>query len=113
MSLQIHVTTYNRKVITGRCLQIIRGYAPGVPIHIHDDGSSEYDVGWLSQFTLDITQSKKLNIDKIMLNKFIEFKHSNYDFLYSCDNDILHDPAFLDVAMDLFEKYKLPLLLCL
>jgi hypothetical protein len=47
-----------------------------------------------------------------MLNKLLEFKHSNSSNLfYSCDNDILHDPVFVDKLLYFYNKYKFPVTL--
>lgn len=47
-----------------------------------------------------------------MLNKLLEFKNSNSSNLfYSCDNDILHDPDFINKLLYFYNKYKLPITL--
>jgi hypothetical protein len=46
-----------------------------------------------------------------MLNKLLLFKNSNYQYFYSYDNDIIHDPNFLRQAFYLYKKYETPLTL--
>lgn len=113
--VDLFVTTLNRKKITERCLQILDRHVDKkrADLNIHDDGSSEYDIEWLQTFSpIGITQSSSIGIDKIMLNRLAEFKTSDkYEYFYSCDNDVLHDPAFLDKAFEFYHKYNLPLTL--
>ncbi len=113
--VNIFVTTYNRKSITERCLQIIDRHVDKkrADVNIHDDGSSEYDITWLNTFSpTSITQSDHIGIDKIMLDNIASFCESSvYNYFYSCDNDILHDPSFLDEALRLYHTYSTPVTL--
>lgn len=109
------LTTYNRKSITKKCIDNlnkinIKKYGF---FHIHDDGSTEYDTEWLYKFKPNkVSKSENVGIDKIMLNKIALFKKDEgFDYFYSCDNDMIHDPDFIDKAIELYEKYKLPLTL--
>ena len=109
--LNILVTTFNRKEITSRCLSLLNQFAPDYHLTISDDGSDEYGVEWLKQFSPTVISTPRWGISKIRLNQLAEFKDSDYEFLYLCDNDILHDPNFLSKAFELYEKYKLPVTL--
>jgi len=113
--IELFITTFNRKGITQRCLELLEEFnvAKYADIHIHDDGSTEYNLEWLKQFSHSkITSSKKVGIDEIMLNKIVQFKRqSKYDFFYSYDNDILHDPTFFKKLEELYDRYRLPVTL--
>lgn len=112
--LDIFITTYNRKNITERCLKQIQEFklTDYGNVQVHDDGSSEYDHDWLYSFKPSkVTFSNHAGIDTIMLNKLVQFKNSNYEYFYSYDNDIIHDPDFLKQAFYLYKKYQLPLTL--
>jgi hypothetical protein len=113
--IELFITTFNRKRITQRCLELLEEFnvAKYADIHIHDDGSTEYNLEWLKQFSHSkITSSKKVGIDEIMLNKIVQFKRqSKYDFFYSYDNDILHDPTFFKKLEELYDRYRLPVTL--
>ena len=118
--LEIHVTTYNRKEITERCLTLLKQFSSNHDIHIHDDGSNEYNEEWLKGFANKVTVSNLkersygqmlVSIDQTMIKKIAEFRDSKYDFLYECDNDVLHDPLFLDKAFELYNEYGLPVTL--
>lgn len=112
--LDIFITTFNRKKITEKCLSQIEelklcNYAN---VHVHDDGSEQYNNEWIASFKPSkVTFSNKAGIDTIMLNKLILFKNSNYQYFYSYDNDIIHDPTFIKQAFYFYKKYDLPLTL--
>jgi hypothetical protein len=113
--IDLFVTTYNRKCITERCLQILDRHVDRkrVDLNIHDDGSSEYDEEWLKTFSPNsISFSNHIGIDRIMFSRIAQFcENDEYEYFYSCDNDILHDPAFLDKALELYHKYETPVTL--
>ena len=113
--IDFFLTTYNRKEITKRCIQNlnkikIKRYGS---FHIHDDCSDEYDFKWLNKFKPNkVSVSEHIGIDRIMLQRIAQFKRQDeFEYFYSLDNDMIHDPSFVTKALELYEKYKLPLTL--
>lgn len=111
MRLLIEVHTHNRKAITEIVLNQIKKYKGDADLRIVNDNSTEYDTDWLKQFSDDIVDHKEnQGISKLKYNTFKYFNDSDYTHLYMCDNDIFHDPKFVDVLKK-YHKNNLPMTL--
>lgn len=111
--IDFFITTFNRKSITEKTLNSIKnikGLDRRCDVHINDDSSDEYDTKWLESFGFigKVTYTHRVGIDKIMTEKLIDFKNSNYEYFYSTDNDMIHDPDSLNIMLDFYEKYHKP-----
>lgn len=111
MKILIEVQCFNRKAITNIVLNQIKSYKQDGDLRIINDHSTEYDNIWLSQFTQDVIQyDNKLNINKLKYRTFKNFLETDYTHLYMCDNDMYHDPKFMDVLKKYVDN-KLPITL--
>ncbi len=100
--LMIEVQCFNRKTITEITLEQLKQHKGESFLRIVNDYSTEYDNSWLEQFGDEVIQwEKKLNINRLKFRTFKHFMDTDMEWLYMCDNDILHDPDFLSV----FKKY--------
>lgn len=114
MKIRIDVPVYNRKQITELCLmQLNKTKGPDDQIFIYNDGSTEYDNEWLSQFGRVINytmpvQDRWRNIHKIRSLAYRDFVNSDFDFLYMTDNDAFHDSSWRSMLLYIFNKCNMP-----
>ena len=107
MKIQIHVPCFNRKAITAESLKTLRG-----AMSSHDelvcwnDGSTEYDFPWLHPFSDHVRNGPNVGVEKQRIMHLSEFWASDFDALYFTDNDCLHDPTSLAVAIRLQKEYQ-------
>jgi hypothetical protein len=111
MKILIEVQAYNRKPITEITLNQLSKHKDDCDLRIVNDYSSEYDNEWLKQFSDNvIIYEKKLNISKLKYRTFKSFLETDYTHLYMCDNDMYHDPNFVNVLKK-YAKNNLPITL--
>ncbi len=111
MKILIDVQVYNRKTITDICLAQLVKYKGDADLKIVNDYSTEYDNDWLKRFTDNVIMyEKKLTINKLKYRTFKSFLDTDYTHLYMCDNDIYHDPNFLNILKK-YQGNNLPLTL--
>jgi hypothetical protein len=97
MKVLIEVQCFNRKTITEKSLSQLKQYKKGADLLIVNDHSTEYDNEWLEQFADEVIQyPEKATINRLKYRTFKRFLDSDYDFLYMCDNDAMHDPDFMN-----------------
>lgn len=111
MKIRIDVPVYNRKKITELTLiQLNKTKAPQDEIFIYNDGSTEYDNAWLSQWgkVINYTMPKQdrwRNIHKIRSLAYRDFVKDNhkdqFDFLYLTDNDAFHDTNWRETLIQI------------
>ena len=111
MKILIEVQCFNRKPITEIVLKQLAEHKGDCDLKIVNDYSTEYDNEWLMQFSDDvISYEKKLNITKLKYRTFKSFLETDYTHLYMCDNDMYHDPNFVNVLKK-YAKNNLPMTL--
>ena len=115
MKIRIDVPCYNRKKITELSIsQLYKYKTKDCDIRIYNDNSDEYDNNWLEQwgdvvnYEMPKDQQRWKNIHTIRYNAYLDFMNENYDFLYMTDNDAFHDPTYIKVLLNLYNKTKLP-----
>jgi len=115
MKIRIDVPCYNRKNITELVLsQLYKHKHNNCDIRIYNDKSDEYDNSLLEQwgdvinYEMPKKQDRWKNIHTIRYNAYLDFLNEDYDFLYMTDNDAFHDPSYMNILLDLFNKTKLP-----
>lgn len=65
----------------------------------------------MKQFTSDVfSYEKKLNINRLKYRTFKNFLDTDYTHLYMCDNDIYHDPNFMNILKK-YHKNNIPITL--
>lgn len=120
--IRIDVPVFNRQKITELVLmQLFKTKAPNDEIYIYNDGSTEYDDAWLSQwgkvirYTMPLNQDRWRNIHTIRSRAFRDFVQNNYkpennfDFLYMTDNDAFHDPSWRSEFIKISEEANVAL----
>lgn len=113
MKTLIEIHCYNRKNISELALSQIKKYKGNATLRIINDYSTEYNNKWLENYADEVVQyEKKLNINRLKYRSFKSFYDSDYDFFYMCDNDMYHDPCFMDMLFKLYyQSNKLPVTL--
>jgi tetratricopeptide (TPR) repeat protein len=104
----IVVSAFNRKKITALSLKQTHRYMiPDCHLQVYNDQSTEYDSSFLSSYADDVIElPEKLGIDKLRWLQFRKFLDTDFDYLYLTDNDVIHDPHYLDILDTLYEKGK-------
>ena len=101
----VALSTYNRKVITELCLNNLKEILDdNVRLVIYDDASTTYDRKFLLNYTKDVLQFRVSGgIERSRARAFRDFVHIYKDFelLYITDNDVIHDPNFLNRIREL------------
>lgn len=107
-TILIAVTAFNRKKITALALNQMKRYKPTYcHLQVYNDHSSEYDNAFLANHADEVIQlPKKMGIDHLRWYQFRKFLETNYDFLYMTDNDVIHDPSYVDMLESLYVKGK-------
>jgi len=118
---------YNRKETVKHCVGATNRYKLGAKVYIHDDGSDEYDVEWLSQFGDRVfrhprseggrkgVKNIRSNITKSVLGEFepdifLEWIKQDYgtdgpEYLYHVDSDGYHAPHFFYRIHEIMNLY--------
>jgi superkiller protein 3 len=108
----IVVPVFNRKKITALSLGQTRRYkTPYCHVQAYNDHSSEYDNAFLSSYADEVIQlPDKMGIDKLRWYQFRKFLETDFDFLYMTDNDVIHDPHYVEMLETFYAKgrEKLP-----
>ena len=104
----IVVSAFNRKKITALSLKQTQRYkTPYCHLQVYNDHSTEYDSSFLSSYADEVIELPiKMGIDKLRWLQFRKFLDTDFDFLYLTDNDVIHDPHYLDMFDTLHEKGK-------
>lgn len=110
MKLLIAVPAYNRKAITGLCLENLEKYKGEAELWVYNDWSTEYGCEWLAQWadkviqlpasSLRVVKNEKnvkgMGVQHLRWHQFREFLDlDQFDYLYMTDADTLHDPGFV------------------
>lgn len=114
-SILIPVCVFNRKKITQLSLAQIKRYKTEYCyLQVYNDQSTEYDNYFLEQYADEVIQLPHRmgphNLRWCSFNKFLE---SDFDFMYMTDNDIIHDPEFINALEYLYEMGVGQLPVCL
>jgi tetratricopeptide (TPR) repeat protein len=104
----IVVTAFNRKKLTALALNQMRRYKTTYcHLQVYNDHSSEYDNTFLSDHADEVIQlPDKMGIDNLRWYQFRKFLETDFDFLYMTDNDVIHDPNYVDMLEELYVKGK-------
>ena len=104
----IIISAFNRKKITALSLRQTNRYKTHhCHVRVYNDHSSEYDNAFLKHYADEVIQlPNKMGIDKLRWYQFRKFLETDFDFLYLTDNDVIHDPYYLDMLDQLYEKGK-------
>lgn len=104
--IEVHVTTYNRKAVTQRCLERLVKLAGQGHLHLWDDWSTEYDLDWLRQFTPNVHRlGAKMNNARLKAFALDWFdKKSFLPYCYFTENDDFHAMGSFDIAMCLLNR---------
>jgi hypothetical protein len=108
--------TYNRRGTVKVCVGATNSHKLEAKLYIHDDGSDEYDVDWLSQFGDRVfrhprsrggkqgVKDLRSNIVKSIMGDYVpdtflpwlteDFGPQGPEYLYMVDSDGYHDPHF-------------------
>ena len=100
-------------------MQLHRTKAPGDQIYIYNDGSTEYDDAWLSQWGKVVNypmpkQDRWRNIHTIRSKAYRDFALHNhvpgnkFDGLYMTDNDAFHDTNWRSELVNIYNTFKSP-----
>ena len=113
MKVLIEVQCFNRKTITEKVLKQIKLYKGVADLHIVNDHSTEYDSEWLKQYADEVIEyEEKATINLLKYRSFKRFYESDYDYFYMCDNDVFHDPDFMNQLFKIYHQSdKLPVTL--
>lgn len=117
----IALSTYNRKKITTLCLENLKkivdkdGHSK---LAIYDDASTSYDEKFLKNYSDVVLRfSRNGGIERSRARSFRDFEYiyKEYDLFYMTDNDTIHDPDFLKILREIYDrsskdsKNKLPI----
>lgn len=110
MKIWITVSTFNRKKITEIVLKQLVEFKKDSFIHVSDDYSNEYSVEWLKSLNVDKVEQppEKYGIDKIRAWELKKFLETDFDLIYFTDNDAYHDPQYIEVLKDTYNRFKKP-----
>ena len=104
-NILIALATYNRKNLTKICLEnISKLLDKNSALIIYDDGSDEYNENFLRKFSSNVLRFRvKGGIERSRARCFRDFLyiHKKFDLLYITDNDVIHDPNFLNRIREL------------
>ena len=102
--IDIYVCTHNRKLQTEVSLRNLKETKCDNRLIVFDDCSSEYDKPFLLQWA-DVVERMNVNhgIEKLRVEQFKYFMHSDAAFMYLTDNDAYHDPEWISVMMELYQ----------
>ena len=104
-NILIALATYNRKNLTKICLEnISKILDKNSALIIYDDGSDEYNENFLKKFSSNVLRFRvKGGIERSRARCFRDFLyiHKKFDLLYITDNDVIHDPNFLNRIREL------------
>lgn len=121
MKILINLVVYNRKNITELVIKNINKYKKDADMIIYNDHSTEYDNDYLESICDNkivllppsnkvVVKNEKnkngMGISHLRWYQFREFLKTDYDFLYFTDSDALHDPEFIDILKNIWNKYK-------
>ncbi|WP_019141152.1 glycosyltransferase family 2 protein [Noviherbaspirillum massiliense] len=118
--LLIAVATHNRPLITELSLSMLNQIkGPEDTLIVYDDGSTAYGEKWLKRMADEVIRMPVSGgIERLRARNFKDFAtvFREYDFLYTTDNDAVHDPAFSLMLRGLYNRYtygnqKLPVCL--
>jgi tetratricopeptide (TPR) repeat protein len=106
--IMIVVSTFNRKKITALSLRQTKRYStPYCHLQVYDDHSTDYGNAFLSDYADEVIHlPHKMGIDKLRWFQFRKFLETDFDYLYLTDNDVIHDPHYVDMLDQLYEKGK-------
>ncbi len=108
----IAVPVFNRKKLTQLCLSQIQRYkTPNCFLQVYNDHSTEFDNEFLRNYADEVIKlPKKMGIHNLRLYQLRQFLHSDFDYIYLTDNDVIHDPDFIKMLVFLYEigEKKLP-----
>lgn len=95
--IMVVVSTYNRRDLTGQCLDsLARCKSPWTQVVILDDASTEFDRDWLSLWGFPVhRRMKSIGVGlaaKSRIDFFLSIR-KEFQFLIACDNDI----SFVDL----------------
>ena len=104
-NILIALATYNRKNLTKICLENISKLLDNnSALIIYDDGSDEYNEQFLNKFSNNVIRFRiKGGIERSRARCFRDFLYiyEKFDLLYITDNDVIHDPEFLNKIREL------------
>lgn len=98
MRMMLAVATCNRPVITELALANLRDIkGPDDLLVVYDDASTAYDQAWLERHAdVVVRMPARGGIERLRARNFRDFLSiwSEYDLIYTTDNDVIHDPGF-------------------
>jgi hypothetical protein len=106
------LSTCNRPVVTGLCLQSLQGArSSDLTLVIYDDASTAYTKADLLPKADEVVRfHRNGGIERSRARAFRDFlfRFPEHDLLYLTDNDTLHDPSFVSVLQQLFLSQQDP-----
>ena len=106
----IALSTYNRKKITTLCLENLKKIVDKdshSKIAIYDDASTSYDEKFLKNYSDVVLRfSRNGGIERSRARSFRDFEYiyKEYDLFYMTDNDTIHDPDFLKILREIYDR---------
>jgi peptidylprolyl isomerase len=115
MSILISVPVFNRKKITQLSLAQTKRYKTShCYLQVYNDHSTEYDNSFLMPCADEVIQlPKKMGTHNLRLYQFRKFLETDFDFIYMTDNDVIHDPQYINVLEILYKMGDRKLPVCI
>ena len=123
MSIMICVPVYNRKMITELALENLQKYkGDGNELWVYNDWSTEYDNDFIEPLcdrVVKLPASKSvvvknennkngMGVASLRWQQFRDFlREDRFDYIYFTDSDAIHDPNFINILLETYNKYKL------
>ncbi len=121
MKLLISIPVFNRQKVTELVLENIMKYKKEATLWVYNDWSTEYDNDFLEPLCDKVIKlepsdkivikneknTKGMGVQHLRWHQLREFdKQDEFDAIYFTDSDALHDPDFIDVLINTYNKYR-------
>jgi tetratricopeptide (TPR) repeat protein len=104
-TILIVVNAFNRGKITQLSLAQIKRYkTPYCHLQVYNDHSTEYNDSFLLPYADEVIKlPDKMGYTALRWHQLRKFIETDFDFLYITDNDVIHDPEYINVLEILYE----------
>lgn len=100
----IYVPVFNRRETALESLHNMRMMRGGAHLRVIDDASTRHDGReMVSLGDSGEVHARNMGIDATRIENLVHFLSSDFDYCYFTDSDTLHDPQFLDRALQMFD----------